>query len=146
MPKHFKPGKRYRFSKNKWLADTGNSLIYQNNSCKKKMIDEIDGREVEVIFANGEIGFIGGVDVAIFPEYCEEMGEVREMRYSESVLEEARRQRLMKRYYEIQEEIDNHKHAIYLLEDELEQITEELEEFNECDRQSENIAWRQMKL
>ena len=52
----------------------------------------------------------------------------------------------MKRYYEIQEEIDNHKHAIYLLEDELEQIIEELAEFNESDRQSEDIAWRQMKL
>jgi len=71
---------------------------------------------------------------------------VLKIRYSESVLEEARRERLMKRYYEIQEEIDNHRHAIYLLEDELEQITEELEELNEGDRQSENIAWRQMKL
>ena len=70
----FQPGKRYIFSKDKWLADTGNSLIYQNNPCKKKMIDEIDSREVEVIFANGEIGFIGGIEVAIFPEYCEEIG------------------------------------------------------------------------
>jgi len=46
----------------------------------------------------------------------------------------------------IEDEIDNHKHSIFLLEDEQETLLDELREIQEQDRLAEDRAWRQMKL
>ena len=53
---------------------------------------------------------------------------------------------LLDRKSEIMEAIDNHRYTIFLLEDELEQIEEELAELHDQQRQAEDLAWRQMKL
>ena len=54
--------------------------------------------------------------------------------------------RIIERLYMIEDEIDKHKHSIYLLEDEQEHLLEELKEIQERDRIAEDRAWRQMKL
>lgn len=54
--------------------------------------------------------------------------------------------RILERLSMIEDEIDNHKHSIFLLEDEQEHLLEELREIQEQDRLAEDRAWRQMKL
>ncbi len=55
--------------------------------------------------------------------------------------------KLVERINEIDGLIDEHKQSIYLLEDEIEQIEDELVElYNTRQRLSEDIAWRQMKI
>ena len=54
--------------------------------------------------------------------------------------------RILERLNMIEDEIDKHKHLIYLLEDEQEHLLEELREIKERDRIAEDRAWRQMKL
>jgi flagellar motility protein MotE (MotC chaperone) len=59
---------------------------------------------------------------------------------------EDRADKILERLSMIEDEIDNHKHSIYLLEDEQEHLLEELKEIQEQYRLAEDRAWRQMKL
>lgn len=54
--------------------------------------------------------------------------------------------KILERLSMIEDEIDKHKHSIYLLEDEQEHLLEELKEIQERYRLAEDRAWRQMKL
>ena len=54
--------------------------------------------------------------------------------------------KILERLSMIEDEIDNHKHSIFLLEDEQEALLDELREIQEQDRQAEDRAWRQMKI
>ena len=59
---------------------------------------------------------------------------------------EDRADKILERLSMIEDEIDKHKHSIYLLEDEQEHLLEELKEIQERYRLAEDRAWRQMKL
>jgi len=59
---------------------------------------------------------------------------------------EDRADKILERLSMIEDEIDNHKHSIFLLEDEQEMLLDELREIQEQDRLAEDRAWRQMKL
>ena len=59
---------------------------------------------------------------------------------------EDRADKILERLSMIEDEIDKHKHWIYLLEDEQKHLLEELREIQEQDRLAEDRAWRQMKL
>jgi hypothetical protein len=62
------------------------------------------------------------------------------------LLHEDREDKLLERISMIEEEIDNHKYSIYLLEDEQETLLDELREIQEQDRLAEDRAWRNMKI
>lgn len=59
---------------------------------------------------------------------------------------EDRADKILERLSVIEDEIDKHKHSIFLLEDEREALLDELREIQERDRLAEDRAWRQMKL
>ena len=59
---------------------------------------------------------------------------------------EDRADKILERLSMIEDEIDNHKHSIFLLEDEQEALLDELREIQERDRLAEDRAWRQMKI
>ena len=59
---------------------------------------------------------------------------------------EGRADKILERINMIEDEIDNHEHSIYLLEEEQEHLLEELKEIQEQYRLAEDRAWRQMKL
>lgn len=69
MPKQFIPGRRYKFSKDKWLTDTGNVLLYQGNPYLRQVVDEADGKEVEKITEGSEWGQIG--KLVVYPDDCD---------------------------------------------------------------------------
>lgn len=54
--------------------------------------------------------------------------------------------KLIERINEIGEQIDQHKHSIFLLEDEREQIERELVELYTKQRQADDRDWQNMKL
>ena len=59
---------------------------------------------------------------------------------------EDRADKILERLSMIEDEIDKHKHSIYLLEEEQEHLLEELKEIQEQYRLAEDRAWRQMKI
>lgn len=59
---------------------------------------------------------------------------------------EDRADKILERLSMIEDEIDNHKHSIFLLEDEQEMLLDELREIQEQYRLAEDRAWRQMKI
>lgn len=54
--------------------------------------------------------------------------------------------KLIERFYEIEEQIDQHNHSIFLLEDEKMTLLYEVNYMQEQEKEAQDIAWRQMKL
>lgn len=54
----FQPGKRYIFSKAKWLMDTGNVWTYESYQSIRDWADKADGQEVVNISADGTVGYV----------------------------------------------------------------------------------------
>lgn len=54
--------------------------------------------------------------------------------------------KLIERINEIGDLINQHQHSIFLLENEKNMLIDELDYMQEQEQESENIAWRQMKL
>lgn len=65
----FQPGKRYIFSKDKWLMDTGNVWTYESYQSIRDWADKADGQEVVNISADGTVGYVNKHIVT--PESCD---------------------------------------------------------------------------
>jgi hypothetical protein len=65
----FQPGKRYIFSKAKWLMDTGNVWTYESYQSIRDWVNESDGQEVVNISADGTVGYVNKHIVT--PESCD---------------------------------------------------------------------------
>lgn len=63
----FQPGKRYIFSKDKWLMDTGNVWAYETYRSIRDWVNESDGQEVVNI--DGTVGYVNKHIVT--PESCD---------------------------------------------------------------------------
>ena len=143
----FQPGKRYIFSKAKWLMDTGNVWIYEAYRSIRDWADKSDGQEVVNISADGTVGYVNKHIVT--PEYCDIAKPYLHEVFGQAVkrlLHKDREDKILERISMIEDEIDNHKHSIFLLEDEQETLLDELREIQEQDRLAEDRVWRQMKL
>lgn len=64
----FEEGKKYIFSKDKWLSDTGNALLYQGNPYLRQMVDNAHGKETEAIEGYNKCRSVDGFITT--PEYC----------------------------------------------------------------------------
>ena len=65
----FEEGKKYIFSKDKWLSDTGNALLYQGNPYLRQMVDNAHGKETEAIEGYNKCRSVDGFITT--PEYCD---------------------------------------------------------------------------
>ena len=63
----FQPGKKYIFSKAKWLMDTGNVWTYESYQSIRDWADKADGQEVVNI--DGTVGYVNKHIVT--PESCD---------------------------------------------------------------------------
>ncbi len=54
--------------------------------------------------------------------------------------------KLIERINEIEDAINQHQHSIFLLENEKNMLIDELDYMQEQERETEDIAWRMMKL
>ena len=145
--KAFDKNKKYIFSKAKWLMDTGNVWTYESYQSIRDWADKADGQEVVNISADGTVGYVNKHIVT--PEYCDIIKPCLHEVFGQAVkrlLHEDREDKILERISMIEDEIDNHKHSIFLLEDEQETLLDELREIQEQDRLAEDRAWRQMKL
>lgn len=100
----FQPGKRYIFSKDKWLADTGNVFIYKNNPYIRLAVNKADGREVKIIFQD-VVGRVAGLPV-VRPEHCDEI--IPEICTVPAAKVENIEDELLDRKSDIEEAIDKH--------------------------------------
>lgn len=83
MSERFIPGKRYIFSKDKWLADTGNVLLYKSNPYLRQAVDKADGKEVERI-EDCQI-FVSIDGLIATPEHCDIIESKRRTTFREAV-------------------------------------------------------------
>ena len=142
----FQPGKKYIFSKAKWLAKTGNVWTYETYLPIREWANKSDGREVVNISADGMLGYVE--KHAVTAESCDIAKSAFHEVFSiavKRILHEDREDKILERINMIEEEIDNHKHSIFLLEDEQEALLDELREIQEQDRLAEDRDWRHMK-
>ena len=65
----FQPGKKYIFSKAKWLAKTGNVWTYETYLPIREWVNKSDGQEVVNISADGTVGYVNKHIVT--PESCD---------------------------------------------------------------------------
>lgn len=79
----FDKNKRYIFSRDKWLADTGNVLLYQGNPYLRQKVDEAHGQEVETI--EGYDKYISVDGFITTPEYCDIIESKRRTTFREAV-------------------------------------------------------------
>lgn len=79
----FENDKRYVFSRDKWLADTGNVLLYKSNPHLRQEVDKSDGKEVTNV---NEIIGCGFVDrLIVHPEECDIIKSKRRTTFREAV-------------------------------------------------------------
>ena len=143
----FQPGKKYIFSKDKWLADTRNVWIYESYQPIREWVNSSDGKEVRNISIDGMYGYVK--KHAVTPKSCDIAKPYLHEVFGQAVkriIQEDREDKILERINMIEDEIDNHKHSIFLLEDEQETLLDELREIQEQDRLAEDRAWRNMKL
>lgn len=79
----FNPNKRYIFSRDKWLTDTGNVIRYQCKSMERQLIDMIDGKEVEII-NDGKAGRVLGF-YKVSPEHCDILESERRTTFRDAI-------------------------------------------------------------
>jgi hypothetical protein len=143
----FQPGKKYIFSKAKWLAKTGNVWTYETYLPIREWVNKSDGQEVVSISADGMFGYVE--KHAVTPESCDIAKSAFHEVFSTAVkriLHEDREDKLLERINMIEEEIGELEMRISILEEEQDNLMEELKFIQEQERQSEDIAWRNMKL
>ncbi len=143
----FEKGKRYIFSKAKWLSDTRNVWIYKIYQPIREWANSSDGKEVRNISIDGMYGYVE--KRAVTPKSCDIAKPCLHEVFGQAVkrlLHKDREGEILERINMIEEEIDNHKHSIYLLEDEQEHLLDELREIQEQDRLAEDRAWRNWDL
>ena len=143
----FQPGKRYIFSKAKWLMDTGNVWIYEAYRSIRDWVDKSDGQEVVNITTDGTEGYVNKHIVT--PESCDIAKSAFRKVFSTAVkriLHEDREDKILERINMIEDEINELEMNVSILKDEQDSLLEELRELQNQQRQAEDIAWRQMKL
>jgi preprotein translocase subunit SecD len=143
----FQPGKKYIFSKVKWLMDTGNVWVYEAYQPIRDWADKADGREVVNISADGTEGYVNKRIVR--PESCDIAKSALHEVFSTAVkriLHEDREDKILERINMIEDEINELEMNVSILKDEQDSLLEELRELQNQQRQAEDIAWRQMKL
>ena len=143
----FQPGKKYIFSKAKWLMDTGNVWIYESYQPIREWVNNSDGQEIKNITADGTFGYVN--KHAVTPKSCEIVKLYLHHVFGQAVkriIQEDREDKILERINMIEEEIDELEMRISILEEEQDNLMEELKFIQEQKRQSEDIAWRNMKL
>jgi hypothetical protein len=143
----FQPGKKYIFSKDKWLADTRNVWIYESYQPIREWVNSSDGKEVRNISIDGMYGYVE--KHAVTPKSCDIVKPYLHQVFGQAVkrlLHEDREDKLLERINMIEEEIGELEMRISILEEEQDNLMEELKFIQEQERQSEDIAWRNMKL
>lgn len=79
----FEEGKRYIFSRDKWLMDTGNVLLYKGNPHLRQEVDKSDGKEVKNLNEIENCGFVGSL--IVYPEECDIIESKRKTTFREAV-------------------------------------------------------------
>lgn len=143
----FQPGKKYIFSKAKWLAKTGNVWTYETYLPIREWANKSDGQEIRNISRDGTFGYVN--KHAVTPKSCDIVKPYLHQVFGQAVkrlLHEDREDKLMERINMIEDEIGELEMRISILEEEQDNLMEELKFIQEQERQSEDIAWRNMKL
>ena len=120
----FEKGKRYTFSKAKWLMDTGNVWIYEAYRSIRDWADKADGQEVVNISADGTVGYVN--KHVVTPEYCDIAKSV--LYNVKKFLRADREGKLLERISMIEDEINELEMNISILQDEQDSLLEELSE------------------
>ena len=120
----FEKGKRYTFSKAKWLMDTGNVWIYEAYRSIRDWADKADGQEVVNISADGTVGYVN--KHVVTPEYCDIAKSV--LYNVKKFLRANRESKLLERISMIEDEINELEMNISILQDEQDSLLEELSE------------------
>ena len=120
----FEKGKRYIFSKDKWLMDTGNVWIYEAYRSIRDWADKADGQEVVNISADGTVGYVN--KHVVTPEYCDIAKSV--LYNVKKFLRADREGKLLERISMIEDEINELEMNISILQDEQDSLLEELSE------------------
>ena len=120
----FEKGKRYTFSKAKWLMDTGNVWIYEAYRSIRDWADKADGQEVVNISADGTVGYVN--KHVVTPEYCDIAKSV--LYNVKKFLRADREDKLLERISMIEDEINELEMNISILQDEQDSLLEELSE------------------
>ena len=120
----FEKGKRYTFSKAKWLMDTGNVWIYEAYQSIRDWADKADGQEVVKISADGTVGYVN--KHVVTPEYCDIAKSV--LYNVKKFLRANRESKLLERISMIEDEINELEMNISILQDEQDSLLEELSE------------------
>ena len=120
----FEKGKRYTFSKAKWLMDTGNVWIYEAYRSIRDWADKSDGQEVVNISADGTVGYVN--KHVVTPEYCDIAKSV--LYNVKKFLRADREGKLLERISMIEDEINELEMNISILQDEQDSLLEELSE------------------
>lgn len=79
----FEEGKRYIFSRDKWLMDTGNVLLYKGNPHLRQRVDNAHGKETEAIEGYNKCRSVDGFITT--PEYCDIITSKRRTTFREAV-------------------------------------------------------------
>ncbi len=79
----FEEGKKYIFSKDKWLSDTGNVLLYQGNPYLRQMVDNAHGKETEAIEGYNKCRSVDGFITTV--EYCDIITSKRRTTFRDAV-------------------------------------------------------------
>ena len=143
----FQPGKKYIFSKAKWLMDTGNVWIYESYQPIREWVNNSDGQEIKNITADGTFGYVN--KHAVTPKSCEIVKLYLHHVFGQAVkriIQEDREDKILERINMIEDEINELEMNISILKDEQDSLLEELRELQNQQRQAEDIAWRNMKL
>ena len=143
----FEKGKRYIFSKDKWLMDTGNVWAYELYQPIREWANKSDGKEVRNISIDGMYGYVE--KRAVTPKSCDIVKPYLHEVFRQAVkriLHEDREDKLLERINMIEDEINELEMNVSILKDEQDSLLEELRELQNQQRQAEDIAWRQMKL
>ncbi len=120
----FEKGKRYIFSKDKWLMDTENVWIYEAYRSIRDWVDKADGQEVVNISADGTVGYVN--KHVVTPEYCDIAKSV--LYNVKKFLRADREGKLLERISMIENEINELEMNISILQDEQDSLLEELSE------------------
>ena len=120
----FEKGKRYTFSKAKWLMDTGNVWIYEAYRSIRDWADKSDGQEVINISADGTVGYVN--KHVVTPEYCDIAKSV--LYNVKKFLRADREDKLLERISMIEDEINELEMNISILQDEQDSLLEDLSE------------------
>ena len=118
----FEKGKRYIFSKDKWLMGTGNVWIYEAYRSIRDWVDKADGQEVVNISADGTVGYVN--KHVVTPESCDIAKSV--LYNVKKFLRADREDKLLERISMIEDEINELEMNISILQDEQDSLLEEL--------------------